>query len=105
MNAGREIDVLVAEKLMELTIPTEFGVRYPDGNESWGNSEEFTRDKAKLNKGELLTRKCIDDPPLELWTRGWRGVPPYSSDIAAAWQVVEKLQAHYSVRLFKSVTV
>ena len=64
MNAGRELDALIAEKVMGLA-----GVR--DGK-SWLYGDNWTYHK----KGVL----CL--------------VPHYSTQIADAWQVVEKMKEH-----------
>lgn len=63
MEAGRELDALAAEKVMGWTVQLIVGPQ--DAFEEWR------------------------DP------RGWRYGPepkPYSTDIAAAWQVVEQMQ-------------
>lgn len=66
VNAGRELDSLVAEKVMGWQQPNHLG--HADICASWGPSKMCTCD------GELR----------------W---PPYSTSIAAAWQVVEKLES------------
>lgn len=66
MEAGRELDALIAEKVFGFTIITKSnGERYP------------------VNP---LTTK--DDPPDE-----WGHVKQYSTDIAAAWEIVSKFKA------------
>lgn len=64
-KAGRELDALVAERVMGLTLN---GSPYSDGSVWW-------------RKGSAGTWE-----PTEL--------PPYSGDIAATWLVVEKMRAH-----------
>lgn len=68
MNAGRELDALIAEKVMGIkvtweTVLDEEGLEYEQAYET------------KNGK----TYRIIDE------------VAPYSTDIAAAWEVVEKL--------------
>lgn len=82
MKPGRELDVLVAEKVMGNAYE-EYGFRYPDhlatkgGEESWGNSPEYTIAKCRNYGGTLLKRLAAPEP--------------YSQEIAAAWEVVERL--------------
>lgn len=76
MEAGRELDALIAEKVMGWTNVAE-------------RRNTFTR------PGALIPSD---------W-RGWSGdtpngereqlIPPYSTDIAAAWQVVERFSAKW----------
>lgn len=69
MNAGRELDAMVAEKV--------FG--WEPAVNPWGDGR---------NIGWNLP-PCI---PNELERRTWSRDPlPYSTDISAAWQVVEKI--------------
>ncbi len=64
MEAGRELDALVAERVMGYTVRRGPGANYD---------------------GMLL--------PWEVWDRDGKSWNPikYSADIAAAWQVIEKL--------------
>lgn len=62
MTPGRPLDALVAEKVMGL--------------------QDFTA--SLLWKGELLVRRSKDDAYMPL--------PCYSTDISAAWMVVEKMK-------------
>ncbi|HAM42103.1 MAG TPA: hypothetical protein DCP69_12450 [Candidatus Omnitrophica bacterium] len=68
LPAGRELDALVAEKVMGWTITA-----WASG-EPWGNREIFEP------SGRGPHRKAAH-------------VPTYSTDIAAAWEVVKKLDA------------
>lgn len=73
LSSGREIDVLVAQQIMSWLIET---------------------DEAKLRK--LQGYFARDEK--RLWWRapegGWYSdPPPYSSDIAAAWQIVESMNS------------
>src|SRR3990172_8418422 len=68
LPAGRELDALVAEKVMGWTITA-----WASG-EPWGNREIFEP------SGRGPHRKAAH-------------VPTYSTDIAAAWEVVQKLEA------------
>jgi len=73
LNAGREIDILVAEQVMGWQIET---------------------DAAKLKR---LNRDVSQNVGNGWWRTpegGWRcELPSYSSEIAAAWQVVEKMKS------------
>ena len=76
MPAGRELDALVAEKVMGWCITA-----WNDG-EPWGNREVFP--PFEPINGIPADCDCI--------SHSEAGEPPhYSTDIAAAWEVVEKL--------------
>lgn len=64
MEAGRELDALVAEKVMGHKV-------------KWGRSRFYPLD---------YDTPFFDEQPLK------RSIPNYSTDIAAAWEVVEKLK-------------
>jgi len=64
LEAGREMDALVAERVMGWTL----GRRYANGNGEWQGHPH----------GGTLT---------------WDQTPRYSTDIRAAWEVVEKMRA------------
>lgn len=69
LKAGRELDALIAEKVMGWILGPERITR-PDGG-------------------------SFDAPIHDDWEyKGYRpySLPPYSTDIAAAWLVIEKLQ-------------
>jgi len=66
MKAGRELDALVAEKVMGM-------LKYIQGDITIFENEEY------------------------LW-RDWE-VPYFSDDIAAAWQVVEKMREKYVINI------
>lgn len=62
----RELDAWCAENVMGEELPMEIGFRYTNGRESWGNSEEYTRQKFRKYKEAgiadcLLERRCTDD--------------------------------------------
>ncbi|OAS19270.1 BC1872 family protein [Paenibacillus oryzisoli] len=82
MEPGRELDALVAEKVMNLCVldsVQQYGdgcVVSDEGFESWMQHMEFGR---------------VDDPDL---------LEPYSTDISAAWEVVEKMhEKGYAMQL------
>ena len=66
-EAGRELDALVAEKVMGWTR----GLRYGNGNGEW-------IEPGRENDAHKRT---------------WDTTPCFSTDIAAAWQVVERMEA------------
>jgi len=75
MPAGRELDALVAEKVMGWCITA-----WNDG-EPWGNREVFP--PFEPINGIPADCDCI--------SHSEAGEPPhYSTDIAAAWEVIEK---------------
>ena len=78
MPAGRELDALVAKKVMGWRITA-----WNDG-EPWGNREVFP--PFEPINGIPADCDCI--------SHSEAGEPPhYSTDIAAAWEVVEKMEA------------
>jgi len=82
MPAGRELDALVAEKVMGWRITA-----WNDG-EPWGNREVFP--PFEPINGIPADCDCI--------SHSEAGEPPhYSTDIAAAWEVVEKMNVDYDV--------
>lgn len=74
LTAGRELDALVAEKVMGWHIVTDFDLRPPEKH--WNNAKGYVCLVAgnKLNDG-----------------REMKGFSP-STDIADAWKVVEKMR-------------
>lgn len=77
--AGRELDALVAKQVMEL----------PDvGRYSRQSMESIEWTHHGWNSDGYDYYYWLDDEYNPL-----RSVPPYSTDIAAAWQIVEKLKA------------
>ncbi len=71
MKAGRELNILVAEKVMHLEV-----AKNKSGSKMGGYYYTI---------GEPVWHDIQGDMQLA------NPVPPYSTDIAAAWQVVEKL--------------
>jgi len=69
MEAGPEMDALVAERVMGWQL-SEYRIVRPDGSSF-----------------DAPIREMWDDP---LYSR--YSLPPYSTDIAAAWQVVEHMR-------------
>lgn len=70
MNPGRELDALVAEKVM-----------------GWTRTEHLGLKRTVWNIPAPSYIEWADDPP------------PFSTDIAAAWEVVERLRANYSFQI------
>jgi hypothetical protein len=62
MKPGRELDALVAEKVMGLP-----------------------------NVRKYMSRYVHDNHPEKAWVTGIVDIPEYSTDISAAWEVVEKM--------------
>jgi hypothetical protein len=84
MDAGRELDALVAEKVMKL--------------------------KNRFRKDSLRTEKCLTVRQVEQnkkpWNINgkWKEFPPqYSTDISAAWEVVEELKGDYWFSFYYTV--
>ena len=78
MNAGRELDALVAEKVMEQSV-TWFGL---GEDKSLMFSDTIDRNEERRRRGEML------------W--GYPGggdVPEYSTNMTAAWEVVDRMRA------------
>lgn len=117
MEAGRELDALVAERIMGLQVLPEFlhAKRYPTGDPPCLDSLQDARNEYGLGKHPFFVSPdcgCEDldkTDPFELGDGGphpWRDlprfhghaalcpefVPLYSTDIAAAWSVVERMR-------------
>lgn len=85
MDAGRELDALVAERVMGYQWWHREGLRNhllsPDAAQ-WAGSLD-------MKPGAAETDKAF-----------YNGAPPYSTDIAAAWEVIERMTAqgwHYEI--------
>lgn len=84
MQAGREMDALVAEKVMVSTDPCSGPMDLVEPHNDGGYIP--------------ACKKCSyigwDEPSHELV------IPPYSVDISAAWQVVKVYDPEYNVKLY-----
>lgn len=75
MKTGRELDALIAEKVMGLSL-----AHMPDARDS--------------KSGVIVSE--ISDSDVYFWDgreRDWSPIPNYSTDVAAAWEVVEKFKS------------
>ena len=79
MNAGRELDALVAEKVMGLNFPDN----YLEAEKRWVNLDPTPAD-------------CIIMMNV---------IPHYSTQIADAWRVVEKLLPHFRLEYYDAEAV
>ena len=86
LKAGPELDALVAEKVMGL-VPCTHWENINFG--SAGGPHIMTTDGCSHLVDGVRGAGCYPDPSLDLWF----SARPYSTDIAAAWKVVEKLEA------------
>ncbi len=77
MNAGRELDALVAEKVMGLVLTCPVDPRF---DHSVGTNRDGSSAKRNF---------CRWPDGKETW------IPFYSTDIAAAWQVFNKFTSRY----------
>lgn len=75
MKAGRELDILVAEKVMGKTVRSK---------------NEVTNNSFKHEYDELV---------VDLGNGRYEFIRHYSTDIADAWQVLEKMQDRYQLGL------
>ena len=94
LASGRELDALVAEKVMGLCVDCVFRAdRFLDASwetlvpPSWVGHDEGRMTGSSVYVVGDITRCTVHDMPLWSWSRH-----VYSTDIAAAWQVVEKMQ-------------
>lgn len=85
LKAGRDLDALVAEKVMGFTVhPQKAGTGVREGS--------ITMLGPALEDG---TRRSYWHPSSP-WVRDWSGVldlPSYSTDIAAAWEVIKRVRS------------
>jgi hypothetical protein len=96
MPAGREMDALVAEKVMGLNV-SWWSIHHVSDYEGDGPFRSLhSADEI------MLPDQDGDMPVLQTFTRGdnyvmWNVTPFYSTDIAAALQVVEKLTENFYI--------
>lgn len=93
-EAGRETDALVAEQVMGLRV-SAWSIHLVDSPADLAEKEWrpglFPPDDFPTEV--LMADMDGDCPRREMLTEdGWAGIPRYSTDIAAAWEVVEKLR-------------
>ena len=87
LEAGRELDALVAEKVMKLNCKK--GISWKSDLSAFGGKgeiefdSEFTIEREWVQEGDYVI--VFDDGQLGI-------MPAYSTDIAAAWEVVEQLE-------------
>jgi hypothetical protein len=81
MNAGRELDAEIAVKVLGLK-PKEKRIEGSD------------QTVVIYSESPFYNSPYINRAHLE-----WASARPYSTDIAAAWEIVEKLQAEWTVTL------
>ena len=84
MQAGRELDALVAEKVMGIE------VQWRPWHDRHGNEGREPYMANASRQGRLARGQ-------PLYSGG--AINPYSTDISAAWEVVEKLRKSYRVRI------
>jgi len=92
LEAGRELDALIAEKVMGWTWCVQ-----PHGHISRPGKYSYTRWLCEPDRYQSAKPKWDKwDGKTEMPISGLNGeymhVPEYSSDIAAAWEVVEKMR-------------
>jgi hypothetical protein len=89
LPAGPELDALVAERVMGWTFFRSkhdyWIVNHGSEAESCEEGYSHRRPKYDSETGKKLRES--------LWWEDCTHVPPYSTDIASAWEVVEKLEA------------
>lgn len=81
MEAGRELDALVAERVMGLGKP-EFRVWGIDSFRDWRTPVD--RPEARSSIGVIAAHTA------------WLRVPEYSTDIRAAWKVIEHMREQWA---------
>src|SRR4030042_6402550 len=88
MPAGRELDALIAEKVMGLNLkhlPAVYEERYTsDGKDGWSG---FVCPRCRYPQ-DMLDGPCCQQ---------------YSTNIFAAWEVVEKMGAYKLETVFRSI--
>lgn len=85
MEAGRELDALVAEKVM--------GLRVLFAARAWSEDDWLGSDIPTEENVMAIVNERPENPDQK-----WRGpshliIPHYSTDIAAAWQVVKQMRS------------
>lgn len=88
MKPGRELDALIAEKVMGLNVQSSPETSGGDGSPG--------------NRMLIGSKPVYYDEPRGSIVRGFgKDIPPYSTSIAAAWEVVEKLDLFSKFYLHK----
>ncbi len=81
LKAGPELDALIAEKVMGLTIRWD-----------WPDDEHHSDEKVRRVE---IERDCVDGKKRMIDEE----LPRYSTDISAAWEVMEKIKDTHDIRL------
>lgn len=102
LTAGRELDALIAERVMGAQV-SWWSLRLvdrPPMDVEWRHGC-FTSDASleRMELGEVLVADDRGDMPMQQMLVGgeWENIPRYSTDIASAWKVVEKVDNRNSV--------
>lgn len=86
MSPGRDLDVLIAEKVMGVPVRIEWAVTWTDERgrlATYTEEEVHAREKCAAFRSRGLDAEVFSEPQAE----------PYSTDIAAAWTVAEKVRS------------
>lgn len=86
MQAGRELDLMVAERVMR---EVEANAPCGDGLTRTISAIGMTLDECDVNIRGAYPKRIAQG--MKIWPAQYIG-PAYSTDIAAAWQVVEKMR-------------
>lgn len=105
MEAGRELDALVAEKVMGLNVVSHDWSCGRDPECGYYEASCFPDDESLSwysEKGPVYTGEFSTWPPEDQKTGNGRfavviHVPFYSTDISAAWEVIEKMNCPYII--------
>lgn len=84
MTPGRELDALIAEKVMGYTRGVDSFTLTSYRTPQYPNGVPVEQDVLRPHDPDSGPDLCLED---EFWS-----VTPYSTDIAAAWTVVEKIK-------------
>lgn len=108
VKPGRALDALVAENVMGHRT-SSWSLHLVNCLEDLPAEKEWRHGLFSghdMHTGRFPTEILVADangdmPTVEFWDgRQWDIVPAYSTDIAAAWEVVEKLAPHYIQQAF-----
>jgi hypothetical protein len=86
MKPGRELDALVAEKVMGWSRKTITVAKQYHGQNEWDPPQTVSWGSDAIVQGNKVYTFDRDDQPTNA-----EEMPKYSTDIAAAWEVAEKL--------------
>ena len=99
MEAGREMDALIESHVFTHLTMQRICTIYHDGGGGWEEIESLYSDDHGTWSRAMLPVDAHREPCWLMDEAIWQVVRPYSTDIAAAWQVVDALIPKWDVQI------